>query len=110
MGHTGDLKAVIRACTVVDKCLGELLKTVDDLGGRWLVASDHGNADDMVQVCEPLQQLFFKGRFWQAAEAAPQRHQGGCELSVTFVATVQAKMCRAKNASCSSVLWPLLNW
>ncbi len=50
VGHTGDLEAVIRACTVVDKCLGELLQVVEDLGGRWLIASDHGNADDMVQV------------------------------------------------------------
>lgn len=49
VGHTGDLDAVIRACTVTDKGLGELLDTVDQMGGRWLVASDHGNADDMVQ-------------------------------------------------------------
>ena len=38
---------------MVDKCLGELLETVDQMGGRWLVASDHGNADDMVQVRPP---------------------------------------------------------
>lgn len=50
VGHTGDLEAVIRACTTVDKHLGELLQAVEDLGGRWLIASDHGNSDDMVQV------------------------------------------------------------
>jgi len=49
VGHTGDLEAVIRACTTVDKCVGELLATVDEMGGRWLIASDHGNSDDMVQ-------------------------------------------------------------
>ena len=27
VGHTGDLKAAVRACTTVDKCLGELLET-----------------------------------------------------------------------------------
>ena len=53
VGHTGDLDAVIRACTTVDKCVGELLQTVDEMGGRWLVASDHGNSDDMVQVPPP---------------------------------------------------------
>jgi 2,3-bisphosphoglycerate-independent phosphoglycerate mutase len=33
----------------VDKCLQELLSAVDAANGRWLVTSDHGNADDMVQ-------------------------------------------------------------
>ena len=50
MGHTGDLKAVVRACTTVDRHLGDLLEAVEKQGGRWLVSSDHGNADDMVQV------------------------------------------------------------
>ena len=50
VGHTGDLKAVVRACTTVDRHLGDLLETVEKMGGRWLVSSDHGNADDMVQV------------------------------------------------------------
>jgi hypothetical protein len=125
VGHTGDLEAVIRACTTVDKCLGELLQVrgcppcmvnaassytvfcrtlrnvpgclscccswmtgletchlqafvgdvwcfrtttsasnilhipsaptavvqvVEESNGRWLIASDHGNSDDMVQV------------------------------------------------------------
>jgi bisphosphoglycerate-independent phosphoglycerate mutase (AlkP superfamily) len=34
----------------VDRHLGDLLETVEKQGGRWLVSSDHGNADDMVQV------------------------------------------------------------
>ena len=50
VGHTGDLKAVVRACTTVDRHLGDLLETVEKMGGRWLVSSDHGNADDMVQA------------------------------------------------------------
>ena len=50
VGHTGDLKAVVQAVTTCDKQLGELLEAVEAQGGRWLVTSDHGNADDMVQV------------------------------------------------------------
>jgi 2,3-bisphosphoglycerate-independent phosphoglycerate mutase len=46
---SGDLKATIKACEVVDQCLGELLEVADSVGARWLVTSDHGNADDMVQ-------------------------------------------------------------
>lgn len=49
VGHTGDLKATITACEIVDKCIKELLELCDSLNGRWLVTSDHGNADDMVQ-------------------------------------------------------------
>lgn len=49
VGHTGDLKATIQAVATCDKGLGELLATVESLNGRWLVTSDHGNADDMVQ-------------------------------------------------------------
>lgn len=49
VGHTGDLQATIEACHLVDTCLGELLKVVDEVNGRWLVTADHGNADDMVQ-------------------------------------------------------------
>eukprot|EP00878_Enallax_costatus_P000358 GHUV01000442.1.p1 GENE.GHUV01000442.1~~GHUV01000442.1.p1 ORF type:complete len:532 (+),score=190.31 GHUV01000442.1:68-1597(+) len=49
VGHTGDLKAAIEACTTVDKCLKDLLETCNELNGRFLVTSDHGNSDDMVQ-------------------------------------------------------------
>eukprot|EP01061_Rhynchopus_euleeides_P005025 TRINITY_DN14281_c0_g1_i6.p2 TRINITY_DN14281_c0_g1~~TRINITY_DN14281_c0_g1_i6.p2 ORF type:complete len:572 (+),score=268.74 TRINITY_DN14281_c0_g1_i6:55-1716(+) len=49
VGHTGNLAATVRACETVDKCLGELLEATEAAGGRWLVTSDHGNADDMVQ-------------------------------------------------------------
>ena len=39
----------MQACVTVDKCLKELLESCDAVGGRYLVTSDHGNADDMVQ-------------------------------------------------------------
>lgn len=49
VGHTGDMAATVTACAFVDACVKELLDVVDELGGRWLLTSDHGNADDMVQ-------------------------------------------------------------
>jgi len=49
VGHTGDLAATTSCCAVVDTCLQELLAVVDEVGGRFLFTSDHGNADDMVQ-------------------------------------------------------------
>lgn len=56
VGHTGDLKATVEACAFVDKCVKELLDCVEELGGRWIVTSDHGNADDMVQRDKKTQQ------------------------------------------------------
>jgi hypothetical protein len=47
---------------VVDRCLQELLDTVDSVNGRWLVTSDHGNADDMVQRTKKGAPIFDEGR------------------------------------------------
>ena len=49
VGHTGDLQATIDACACVDACVQQLLDTVNSVNGRFLLTSDHGNADDMVQ-------------------------------------------------------------
>ena len=49
VGHTGDLSATIAAVEHCDKELGRLLAMVEEMGGVFLVTSDHGNADDMVQ-------------------------------------------------------------
>jgi 2,3-bisphosphoglycerate-independent phosphoglycerate mutase len=48
VGHTGDFSAVIRACEAVDKCMGRVLKTLDECGGQAIITADHGNADDML--------------------------------------------------------------
>jgi 2,3-bisphosphoglycerate-independent phosphoglycerate mutase len=49
VGHTGNLAATIQACETCDACVGEVIAATEAAGGRWLVTSDHGNADDMVQ-------------------------------------------------------------
>eukprot|EP00192_Tetraselmis_astigmatica_P002898 CAMPEP_0117687604 /NCGR_PEP_ID=MMETSP0804-20121206/23238_1 /TAXON_ID=1074897 /ORGANISM="Tetraselmis astigmatica, Strain CCMP880" /LENGTH=555 /DNA_ID=CAMNT_0005499707 /DNA_START=25 /DNA_END=1692 /DNA_ORIENTATION=- len=49
VGHTGDLKATKVACEICDQCVGELLEVCKEVGARWLVTADHGNADDMCQ-------------------------------------------------------------
>ena len=50
VGHTGNLAATITAVEHCDAELGRLLSAVEEIGGIFLVTSDHGNADDMVQV------------------------------------------------------------
>lgn len=48
VGHTGDLKATVRAVEFVDKCLGKVLDTVLKKNGVAFVFADHGNAEQMV--------------------------------------------------------------
>ena len=47
VGHTGNLKATIKAIEVVDKCLGRILKKCIEKNYILIVTSDHGNADLM---------------------------------------------------------------
>jgi len=49
VGHTGNLQATIEACTVVDRCVGELIEAVNQVRGRFLVTADHGNSESMAQ-------------------------------------------------------------
>jgi 2,3-bisphosphoglycerate-independent phosphoglycerate mutase len=48
VGHTGNLKAAIQACEVVDSCLGQVISAVSDQGGVVLLTADHGNAEEMI--------------------------------------------------------------
>jgi 2,3-bisphosphoglycerate-independent phosphoglycerate mutase len=52
----------VQACECVDKCLQELLDTVDSAGGRYLITSDHGNCDDMVQRTKKGEPIYDEGR------------------------------------------------
>eukprot|EP00756_Hemistasia_phaeocysticola_P052214 Hpha_TRINITY_DN2741_c0_g1::TRINITY_DN2741_c0_g1_i1::g.110428::m.110428/K15633/gpmI; 2,3-bisphosphoglycerate-independent phosphoglycerate mutase len=49
VGHTGNLEATIHAVEIVDQQLARIIQAIEAVGGRYLVTSDHGNADDMVQ-------------------------------------------------------------
>ncbi len=48
VGHTGDLKACIKAMETIDKCLHELITFILDEGWMAIVTSDHGNAEMMI--------------------------------------------------------------
>jgi 2,3-bisphosphoglycerate-independent phosphoglycerate mutase len=47
VGHTGDIKAAIKAVETVDTCLGRVCDAVSAAGGAMIVTADHGNADMM---------------------------------------------------------------
>jgi 2,3-bisphosphoglycerate-independent phosphoglycerate mutase len=49
VGHTGSIPAVIEAVETTDRCLGEIARCVEQLGGVCLVTADHGNAEVMLE-------------------------------------------------------------
>ncbi len=48
VGHTGDIKATVKAVETVDECTGKIVDKVLDLGGVAIVTADHGNAEKMI--------------------------------------------------------------
>ncbi len=48
LGHTGNIGAAVKACTVVDECLEKLSSWILAYGGIMLITSDHGNVEEMI--------------------------------------------------------------
>jgi 2,3-bisphosphoglycerate-independent phosphoglycerate mutase len=49
VGHTGVIEAAVTAVEAVDKCLGEVVRAVEESGGSLIVTADHGNCDHMLE-------------------------------------------------------------
>lgn len=47
VGHTGNMKATIKAVETVDKSIAKIYKELSKLGGNLVITADHGNADCM---------------------------------------------------------------
>ncbi len=48
VGHTGILKAGIKACEVVDECVGRVAQITLANDGICLITADHGNVEEMI--------------------------------------------------------------
>ena len=48
VGHTGVIPAAIKAVETVDTCLGEIVKLMEEVDGKIIVTSDHGNAEMLI--------------------------------------------------------------
>lgn len=48
VGHTGNFEAAVKACKVVDECVGKVVNKVLEKDGVVFLTSDHGNAETMV--------------------------------------------------------------
>lgn len=47
VGHSGNLKATIKAIETIDSCLGQIVAALKKVGGEALITADHGNAEFM---------------------------------------------------------------
>ncbi len=72
VGHTGFLKAAIKAVETVDNCLGKILKKLEELDGEAIITADHGNAEEMIaedgsphtaHTTTPVPYILFSSRF-----------------------------------------------
>ncbi len=50
VGHTGQLKATVRAIEVLDQCIGQIVKEADRLGITVIITADHGNCEEMIDA------------------------------------------------------------
>ena len=48
IGHTGNLKAGIKAVKFVDRCVGEIVKLILKKDGLAIITADHGNIEEMI--------------------------------------------------------------
>lgn len=50
VGHTGNIGPAVKACEVVDECIGKLANYVLAYGGTLLITADHGNVEEMINL------------------------------------------------------------
>ncbi|MCX6744173.1 MAG: 2,3-bisphosphoglycerate-independent phosphoglycerate mutase [Candidatus Parcubacteria bacterium] len=50
IGHTGNLKAGIKAVQIVDACLGRIYKEILKAKGTLIITADHGNVEEMLNL------------------------------------------------------------
>ncbi len=48
VGHSGDYKATVTACEVVDECIGRISQKALEKGYDLIITADHGNAEYMI--------------------------------------------------------------
>ena len=48
VGHSGKMEPTIRAVETVDTQLGRIYNAIKQVGGKWLITADHGNAEMLI--------------------------------------------------------------
>ncbi len=50
VGHTGNIGPAVKACEVVDECVGKIANFISAYGGTLVLVADHGNVEEMVNA------------------------------------------------------------
>jgi 2,3-bisphosphoglycerate-independent phosphoglycerate mutase len=48
VGHTGNFEAAVKACEVIDECLGKVVDAALAKKGRVVITADHGNIEQLI--------------------------------------------------------------
>ncbi|MBI1996725.1 MAG: 2,3-bisphosphoglycerate-independent phosphoglycerate mutase [Deltaproteobacteria bacterium] len=48
VGHTGNFEAAVRACEVIDECLGKVVDAALGKKGKVIITADHGNIEQLI--------------------------------------------------------------
>jgi 2,3-bisphosphoglycerate-independent phosphoglycerate mutase len=48
VGHTGNFEAAVRACEVIDECIGKVVNAAMDQKGKLIITADHGNIEQLI--------------------------------------------------------------
>ena len=48
VGHTGNFEAAVKACEVVDECIGKVIDAATSKKARVIITADHGNIEQMI--------------------------------------------------------------
>ena len=48
VGHTGVVESAVEAVEVIDKCVGEVVNFVKEVGGVLFICADHGNCEQLI--------------------------------------------------------------
>lgn len=48
VGHTGNFEASVKACEVIDECLGKVVDAALSRKGRVVITADHGNIEQLI--------------------------------------------------------------
>jgi 2,3-bisphosphoglycerate-independent phosphoglycerate mutase len=91
VGHTGDFDASVKAVEAVDACLGEVISSLEKVGGEAFVTADHGNVEQMFD------------------DQSGQKHTQHTILPVPFAYVGQRSLSLKDNGSLADVAPTLLN-
>ncbi len=50
VGHTGNIGPAVKACEVIDECIGKLANYTLAYDGTLIITADHGNAEEMIDA------------------------------------------------------------